>query len=108
MNRINELHAKIMNLPCDDAHQNWANAPEAYTHGHRDARHAAAELALKVDSQPVQPVDVAAYRLTESNVLDLIQWIRQGNVQRVLNALVNLRAIDEAAQPVQPAQGDAQ
>lgn len=42
-----DLHVRIMNLPAYGATLAWANTREAYLYGHRDARHAAAELALK-------------------------------------------------------------
>lgn len=45
-----DLHGKIMNLPCDGATLDWANTREAYMYGHRDARHAAAELATAADA----------------------------------------------------------
>ena len=48
------LHGQIMNLPCrdDDAlNAEYSDRRIAYKHGHRDARHAAAELALKADAQ---------------------------------------------------------
>ena len=45
-----DLHGQIMNLPADGATLDWANTREAYLYGHRDARHAAAELALKADA----------------------------------------------------------
>ena len=46
-----DLHGQIMNLPADGATLDWANTREAYLHGHRDARHSAAELALKTEAQ---------------------------------------------------------
>lgn len=47
-----DLHGQMMNLRCvvpPDA-QVWANYGYAYKVGHRDARHAAAEVALKADA----------------------------------------------------------
>jgi hypothetical protein len=42
-----ELHQAIMNLPCPETRLTDANSVQAiYARGHRDARHAAAELAL--------------------------------------------------------------
>src|SRR4051812_12292329 len=54
-----ELHARIMNLRADSkqlefAEQESTSRGLAYKLGHRDARHAAAELALRVP-QPVSP-----------------------------------------------------
>lgn len=51
---MTDLHAQIMNLPCKyeaawqtPAPSDWV---EGYVNGHRDTRHAAAELALSADS----------------------------------------------------------
>jgi hypothetical protein len=46
------LHDKIMNLPATppDFGSGWA-ASDGYKIGHRDARHAAADLALTADEQ---------------------------------------------------------
>ena len=51
MNAIDRaaLHQAIMNLPCDD---NW---DAGYKYGHRDARHAAAELVLA--AEPAERAD---------------------------------------------------
>lgn len=43
------LHNQIMNLLCKGECEPWANTREAYWYGHRDARHAAAELAIEAD-----------------------------------------------------------
>jgi hypothetical protein len=51
------LHDDIMNLPCDGATLDWANTREAYMYGHRNARHAAAELALKVEAELKKTAD---------------------------------------------------
>ena len=50
------LHNEIMNLPCDPSHANdeFADRRFAYKFGHRDARHAAADLALKADAEIAQ------------------------------------------------------
>jgi hypothetical protein len=51
-----DLHAAIMNLPCnipDAVDMSFDFVKRAYKMGHRDARHAAAELALS--SPPAQP-----------------------------------------------------
>jgi len=44
------LHNEIMNINCTPGHAYAANQA-AYKLGHRDARHAAAELALKADAE---------------------------------------------------------
>ena len=46
------LHGQIMNLQCKPANMDAEpNQKLAYKVGHRDARHAAAELALKADAE---------------------------------------------------------
>jgi hypothetical protein len=45
------LHNKIMNLPCKDSPVATTEEVFAYRYGHKDARHAAAELALTADDQ---------------------------------------------------------
>ena len=42
---MSDLHAKIMNLECNEPDLNRTGVAPAYRLGHRDARHAAAELA---------------------------------------------------------------
>lgn len=46
-----DLQCRIMNIPCDRDTLDWANTREAYMYGHRDARHAAAELASDADTE---------------------------------------------------------
>ena len=41
---MSDLHAKIMNLECNEPDLNRTSVAPAYRLGHRDARHAAAEL----------------------------------------------------------------
>lgn len=46
------LHAEIMNLPITVDRTNWTPLEKnAYVHGHRDARHTAAELSLKAEAR---------------------------------------------------------
>ena len=45
-----DLHGQIMNILADANKAGTDDARLAYLHGHRDARHAAAELALKADA----------------------------------------------------------
>lgn len=44
---MSRLHAGIMNIPCEESKANdeFNDRRSAYQHAHRDARHAAAELA---------------------------------------------------------------
>ena len=46
-----DLHGQIMNILADANKAGTDDARLAYLHGHRDARHAAAEMALKADAQ---------------------------------------------------------
>ena len=47
------LHDEIMNIGCDASMSHFSTLDEllAYKTGHRDARHAAAELAIKLEAQ---------------------------------------------------------
>jgi hypothetical protein len=44
-------HGEIMNIPCDAGMAGTDNVLLAYLHGHRDARHAAAEIANEADAE---------------------------------------------------------
>lgn len=46
-----DLHSEIMNIKVDDDHELDHDAYISYKLGHRDARHAAAELSLKADAR---------------------------------------------------------
>ena len=48
---MSDLHAKIMNLECNEPDLNRTSVAPAYRLGHRDARHAAAELAATTDDR---------------------------------------------------------
>lgn len=67
MNTTSGLSSAIMSLPCSnsEALSEWFDMPTAYKCGHRDARHAAAEL---VDSRPELQADglLALTRYSES------------------------------------------
>jgi hypothetical protein len=57
---MNDLHGKIMNIQADHTAStaDYKSKREAYIFGHRDARHAAAELALAaLTSAPAEPSD---------------------------------------------------
>lgn len=60
-----DLHDDIINLPCDGATLDWANTREAYQCGHRDARHAAAELVLAHAPQQATPAQGAVNPLAK-------------------------------------------
>lgn len=57
--KVDDLHAAIMNLPCDGEMLDWANTREAYQYGHKYARHAAAELVLAHATQQATPDNAA-------------------------------------------------
>lgn len=60
------LHAKIMNLSCVPKNMDAEpNQRLAYKVGHRDARHAAAELALKADKLAEELREVIEWARTE-------------------------------------------
>lgn len=52
------LHEQIMNLPCSRS-PTWPHRRSDYDQGHRDARHAAAELAIAADSERDELLTVA-------------------------------------------------
>ena len=63
-----DLHNAIMNIPCKMGRaiaMNGASA-QAYKEGHRDARHAAAELALASQAAPAAPEQVQAEPATKA------------------------------------------
>lgn len=46
------LHNQIMNIPTDIDFTDWSDHDrQSYKRGHRDARHAAAELSLKAEAR---------------------------------------------------------
>lgn len=60
------LHNDIMNIPCNSEVENYPDSLRlAYKVGHRDARHAAAEMALKADGK-IEKCYEALYRMTSS------------------------------------------
>lgn len=86
------LHGQIMNIPADASKAGTDDPRMAYLHGHRDARHAAAELANKADA-----VAAAAHRLLDWIALsaehaDCIDWpaVMAGEVKDLARALVEL------------------
>jgi hypothetical protein len=48
-NKPSDLHSAIMNLPCATV-AGWGSIVKAYQNGHRDARHAAAELVANAEA----------------------------------------------------------
>ena len=51
-----DLHDEIMNLPTGEMTDFESSCHSAYKHGHRDARHAAAELASVDEAARVSPM----------------------------------------------------
>lgn len=62
---MSDLHAQIMNIPCDRPDTSAMGKATAYKLGHRDARHAAAEMALS----SATPTLEAAMQLPEVRAL---------------------------------------
>ena len=62
---MSDLHAQIMNIPCDRPDTSAMGKATAYKLGHRDARHAAAEMALS----SATPTLSAAMQLPEVRAL---------------------------------------
>lgn len=56
---MSDLHGDIMNIPCDTTRSpaGGVNAELAYKYGHRDARHAAAELASAHEAERAHPAE---------------------------------------------------
>lgn len=80
-----DLHSKIMNLPEGDP--GLEQTPErAYKLGHRDARHAAAEIALQADAVIRAAEEVLSWR----NNAPLTGYLRDNNQSR--DALARLAA----------------
>lgn len=82
-----DLHSEIMNIPVDEeetmarfGHHEWEF--KAYKLGHRDARHAAAELSLKTESRIEELEDIlsklmdkARYTLCSSQFDELDEYL---------------------------------
>lgn len=60
-----DLHAAIMNIPADHAKACGTNNAPAYKIGHRDARHAAAELAIQAQPVAAQGEQVVLIEIIE-------------------------------------------
>jgi hypothetical protein len=60
------IHAAIMNLPCKEPSYELTERPSecrvAYKYGHRDARHAAAELVLEMLSRAEAVSEIERYQ----------------------------------------------
>ncbi len=46
---MSNFHSRIMNIPHDEKHTKSGYLPLGYKTGHKDARHAAAEIASEAD-----------------------------------------------------------
>lgn len=79
-NTIDGLHAAIMNLACNLALcPTEATTVMAYTRGHRDARHAAAELASAVAAEAAPAAQGGGYA---RRVHQTLQRLQQGVARR--------------------------
>lgn len=78
----NELHNAIVNLPCDKSKHRLRHAPLAnYLRGHKDARHAAAELALSA-------IDLDTQCKIAFAEMMLIRWDRTEHDSRLFESCV--------------------
>lgn len=100
---MSDLHNQIMNLPCsyEKACEEYELTYDAYKAGHRDARHAAAEL---VDAAtPAAPVAVPASGLTDaaqllSNIAkDAIPMLRAADFTKTADIMELARVEVESA-----------
>jgi hypothetical protein len=97
---VSALHAAIMNIPADTSKYGLAasNGALAYKEGHRDARHAAAELVTAQLAAPVaEPHELQSMRYTKIRgifVTDEKDWYRLE-----LECGINVRAYYPTRQP---------
>ena len=67
---MSDLHAKIMNLECNEPDLNRTSVAPAYRLGHRDARHAAAEL-VAAHQDRIEALEAALAKADElADVID--------------------------------------
>lgn len=90
---MSDLHAQIMNIPCDRPDTSAMGKNTAYKLGHRDARHAAAEMALS----SATPTLSAAMQLPEVRTLvEMCKYLTGENVDHLRIAIAgNPDAIKE-------------
>ena len=88
------FHGRIMNIPAEG--EDGADGIEvSYLMGHRDARHAAAEIANEADEQIRELVE--ALKRSRGHVTDAIEHARDENLHKWLESCVaDLDAIDAA------------
>lgn len=86
------LHGQIMNLT--PTRLGPSDAPLAYKYGHRDARHAAAELAMKADA--INALMLEALRNLEC-AANTVDYCYTRKPERFAEALRDLREYAEAA-----------
>jgi hypothetical protein len=86
-----DMHGRIMNLPATPPSDYSDKATlEAYKTGHRDARHAAAELAQKADALAVVMRDVLEWARHEKTPL------REQEVAEIERVLADYSALTQA------------
>lgn len=73
-----DLHSEVMNIPVprDFDYSDFHSKVHAYKSGHRDARHAAAELALKAD---------ARIEVLEQALKSILDWQPTQHVQSIFD-----------------------
>lgn len=92
-----DLHNAIMNIPCKRADHEFMNTEHRmlYKNGHRDARHAAAELALAHPAAAVEPAVEQAEPLTNEAIDRLFSempggvdgWLKQFGYRQFARAV---------------------
>lgn len=86
------LHNQIMNIPTDVDFTGWSDHDrQSYKRGHRDARHAAAELSLKAEARS-EELEI------ELEKSDKIAWEHFYIHQEVFNYLLAQGYIDEVVE----------
>lgn len=63
------LHSLIMNIPIRVDRTNWLPLEKnGYAHGHRDARHSAAELSLKAEARIEELEEMLKWYIEEDEI----------------------------------------
>lgn len=63
------LHNQIMNIPTDIDFTDWSDHDrQSYKRGHRDARHAAAELSLKAEARIEELEEMLKWYVEEDEI----------------------------------------
>src|SRR5262249_48601702 len=100
-------HAQMMNIPCYDEKAGEQidaghSAYLAYKHGHRDARHAAAEIAIQADAriaeleQNGEELRERLYASVERQLRDLERQFGEDEVSKAAWAVLKRKQIERA------------